>query len=170
MMQRGARIGAGALVVVVGAAFAWAQAAKSEPKTTKAEAKAVAPNELTWGKAPPGLPPAVEAAVVDGDPTKPGWFAVRLRVPDGTQIRPHWHPTDEHITVLSGRFEMGMGENWSTKNMKDLPPGGYAVLPAGHRHFALARGETIVQVTSLGPFEIHYVNPSDDPRNQRSSR
>lgn len=164
MVLRDWRFWVAGAILAIGAGLASAE----KPKT--ATGKVLTPDELRWGKPPPGLPAAAEAAVVDGDPAQPGWFAVRLRMPDGTQIRPHWHPTDEHITVLSGRFGVGMGDSWSTTQMKELPPGGYAMMPAGHRHFAVAHGETIVQVTGPGPFQIHYVNPSDDPRNQRSSR
>jgi quercetin dioxygenase-like cupin family protein len=164
MTRRGTWFGAGVSILVLGAALAWAET----PKT--GAAKVVAPEQLTWGKAPPGLPTQIEATVLDGDPTQPGWFIVRLRMPDGAQIKPHWHPKDEHITVISGRFMMGMGDTWSTKQMKELPAGGYAAMPAGHRHFAMAHGETVVQVSAEGPFEITYVNPSDDPRAKRSSR
>jgi quercetin dioxygenase-like cupin family protein len=158
------RIGAAVMVVLVGGALATAETVKvTEPKV-------VAPDELTWGRPPPGLPPSIEAAVVDGDPTQPGNFVVRLRLRDGTQIRPHWHPTDENVTVLSGHFAIAMGDVWSARQLKELGPGGFVHLPASHRHFGQARGETVVQINSTGPFEIHYVHPSDDPRNQRSSR
>jgi hypothetical protein len=154
-----------ALIVSVAAGLAWAERA-----TTAAQEKVLQPDQLQWGKPPPGLPPSAEVAVLDGDPTQPGLFALRMRLPDGTPIRPHWHPTDEQVTVISGHLGVGMGDTWSPQQMKDLPPGGFVSLPARHRHFAIARGETIVQVVSQGPFAIHYVNPSDDPRNQRSSR
>jgi hypothetical protein len=157
-------IGASALVVAIGASLAAAQSAGTM-------GKAVTPAQIVWGKAPPGMPPAVQAAVLEGDPSQPGPFVVRLRLPDGTQIRPHWHSTDEAITVISGDFQVGMGDAWSTQQMVDLPAGGFTSMPAQHRHFALARGETIVQVSSTGPFDIHYINPKDDPRTmQRPSQ
>ena len=65
--------------------------------------------DLKWGPAPPGLPAGVQATVLDGDPTKTGLFTVRLKAPDGTQIMPHWHPADEHVTVLSGVSDGGHG-------------------------------------------------------------
>lgn len=121
-------------------------------------------------KAPPGLPPAAEAAVLDGDPSQPHLYVVRLRMPDGYRIKPHWHNKDEHVTVISGRFAMGMGDRWNESQMKEVGPGGYFSMPAVQRHFAMSRGETVVQLSNIGPFEITYVNPSDDPRSQRSSR
>jgi hypothetical protein len=163
MEHRGRWLWAGALVAI-GAALASAQTAR------KMVHKTLRPSELSWRKPPPGLPPSTEAALLDGNPTEPGLFFMRLRLPDGTQLRPHWHSIDEHITILSGRLAVGMGETWSTQNLTDLPPGSYASMPALQRHFALARGETIVQLTGSGPFDIHYVDPADDPRQQRSSR
>jgi quercetin dioxygenase-like cupin family protein len=152
------------LLVAIGAGLALAQTAKT------ATHKMLTPDQLQWGKPPPGLPPSAELAPLEGDPSQPGWFIVRMRMPDGTQIRPHWHSKDEHITVLSGRMGMGMGDTWSTAQMKELPSGSYFSLPAGQKHFAAAHGETIVEISGPGPFDIHYVNPSDDPRNKRSSR
>ena len=101
--------------------------------------------------------------VVSGDPGKPGLFVVRLKLPAGYKINPHWHPTDEHVTVLSGTFALGMGEKFDQAAMTELPVGGYALLPAQMRHYAMAKGETTVQVHGQGPFTLTYVNPADDP-------
>jgi quercetin dioxygenase-like cupin family protein len=143
-----------------------ASAAKTHGRSTAASEKseAVTPEQLKWGPAPAGLPTGIQAVVLEGDPTQPGLFVIRLRAPDGSEIRPHWHPQAEHITVISGQFEMGMGDRWDPAHMKVLPAGGYVSVPARHRHFARSRGETVVQVSGMGPYEIHYVNPSDDPR------
>ena len=78
-------------------------------------------------------------------------------------IAPHWHPTDEHVTVVSGTFALGMGDKFDKKQMKELPAGGYALLPAQMRHFAYAKTDAIVQVHGMGPFALTYVNPADDP-------
>jgi quercetin dioxygenase-like cupin family protein len=101
--------------------------------------------------------------VVSGDPGKAGPFAVRLKMPTGYKIAPHWHPTDEHVTVLSGTLALGMGEKFDKAAMKDLPAGGYGRLPAEMRHFAMAKTAAIVQVHGMGPFVLTYVNPADDP-------
>ena len=85
-------------------------------------------------------------------------------MPDGYKIPPHWHPTDERIVVLQGTLGMGMGEKFDAGAGRELPAGSYAVMPAGARHFAWAKGETVIQVSAVGPFEITYVNPADDPR------
>jgi len=121
----------------------------------------VAASALTWSAAPPVLPAGAKMAVVSGDPGKAELFAIRLQLPAGYNIAPHWHPTDEHVTVLSGTFGLGMGETFGA--VKDLPTGSYALLPAEMRHFARAVTATTVQVDGMGPFVLNYVNAADDP-------
>jgi quercetin dioxygenase-like cupin family protein len=110
------------------------------------------------------LRPGVDQAIVSGDPTKAQPFVMRLRYQDAARIPPHWHPNDEHITVLAGTFALGMGETSDERAATDLSTGGYAFMPARMRHFAWAKAPgTIVQVHGMGPFVINYVNPADDP-------
>src|SRR5262249_7604079 len=88
--------------------------------TVTAESHMGTPMQLQWGPAPAGMPVTAKAAMLDGDPTQPGFFVVRLRLPDGTQIRPHWHSQDEHVTVIAGRFGMGLGDRWDEAKMTVL--------------------------------------------------
>jgi len=124
------------------------------------------PTDMKWMPAPAetGMPSVVQMTVLSGDPSKTGMFTLRLKIPDGGKVAAHWHPTDEHITVLRGVFAAGMGDKLDTGAMKDFPAGSYAVMPKEMRHFAMAKGETVVQVTAMGPFVLNYVDPADDPR------
>jgi quercetin dioxygenase-like cupin family protein len=141
---------------------------KSGSKTAvTAEHKIFTPSEMNWADAPPGLPPGAKMAVLDGNPTKKGSFTVRLQAADGYKIPPHTHPTTERVTVISGTFHLGMGDKFDETTARELSPGGFAVLPAGMKHFGWMTGETIVQIQSEGPFIIKYVNPADDPRNTK---
>lgn len=124
--------------------------------------------EIVWRDSA-GLNPGARLAVVSGNPAAAGPFTVRLQLPAGYQVRPHWHPTEEHVTVLSGTFAMGMGEVYDESAMKDLPAGGYASMPAEMRHFGLAKTATVVQIHGTGPFTSTYVNPADDPRNKKKN-
>jgi quercetin dioxygenase-like cupin family protein len=124
----------------------------------------VSPDQVKWGPAPPSLPAGVQLAVLEGDPSKAGEFTMRGKFPDGYKIPPHWHPTDERIVVLEGTFGMGVGEKFDPATGHELPVGSYAMMPKGVRHFAWAKGDTVIQVSGMGPFEINYVNPADDPR------
>jgi quercetin dioxygenase-like cupin family protein len=123
--------------------------------------------DITWGNAPASLPPAAQAAVLEGDPAKEGPFTLRIRMPDGYRLPPHFHPAVEHVTVLQGTFVLGMGETVNTQAEKALNAGSFAYMPAGMRHFARAQGDTIIQLHGIGPWGITYVNPSDDPRSKR---
>lgn len=119
---------------------------------------------LQWGPAPSIFPPGAMFAVVQGDPSVPGQiFTVRLRFPNGYVLPPHWHPTDEHVTVLHGTFLVGMGSVYSKDALIAVHEDGFVTAPAQAPHFASARGITEVQVHAIGPFQLTYVNPADDP-------
>lgn len=118
---------------------------------------------IKWGPAPAVFPAGVKMAVLQGDPGKDQMFTVRLDFPAGTRIAPHFHPTDEHITVISGTFLVGMGDTLDAAKTTALPAGGFITAPAEGHHYAIARGHTVVQVTAMGPFSLTYVNPKDQP-------
>lgn len=118
---------------------------------------------LTWMDVPPDLPPGAKLAVISGDPSMPEPFTLRLQMPNGYRIAPHTHPTDEHVTVLSGTFAAAMGTTFDDKALGDLAAGSYAVMSADMPHYAVAKGTTVVQVHGMGPFVINYVNPADAP-------
>jgi quercetin dioxygenase-like cupin family protein len=124
----------------------------------------VAPADLKWGEPPPVFEKGASFTVISGDPGQAGPFVVRLKVPAGYKIAPHWHPTDEHVTVLSGTLGVGMGDTIDKSALLKLPAGGYALMPASMHHYAVALEAATVQVHGVGPFALTYVNPSDDPR------
>jgi hypothetical protein len=126
-------------------------------------APAAAP-ALQWGPAPPVFPAGAQLAVVSGDPSKAGPFVIQLKLPDGYKLAPHFHPTAEHVETISGTFMYGMGDMLMSANMKPLTVGKSVDIPANMHHYAQAKGATIVQVTSTGPFVLTYVNPADDPQ------
>jgi quercetin dioxygenase-like cupin family protein len=132
--------------------------------TAAAGAQTPAP-ALKWGPAPPFFPAGARFAVLQGDPGQPGVYTVRLEMPPGYTIRPHTHPTDEHVTVVSGALILGMGDSVRTRGAHLLSRGDFSTAKAQEHHFAVARGRTVVQVHGEGPFAITYVNPKDDPRN-----
>src|ERR1044072_8523779 len=107
----------------------------SEPGHT-----ALSPSDLKWGDAPPGLPAGGKMAVLNGDPTKPGPFTVRLQAPVGYKIGPSTHPRAERLTVISGTFLVGMGDKFDESAMQEMSPGSYLVLPTGMSHFVKITG------------------------------
>ncbi len=130
------------------------------------EHRIVSPQQIKWGPAPASIPPGAEAAVLYGDPTKEGLFALRLKVPAGYHIPPHTHPKPEIVTVISGTFRLGMGETADKEKGQALPAGSFFALVPGMAHYAFADEDTVIQLNSTGPWALTYVNPADDPRQQ----
>jgi quercetin dioxygenase-like cupin family protein len=122
------------------------------------------PDQITWGAAPASLPAGAKAAVLEGNPKEAGPFTLRLLMPNGYRIPPHYHPAIEHVTVVKGTFKVGMGDKFDGSKMATLPSGTFAALEPGTRHYAESQGETIVQLHGVGPWGITYVNPADDPQ------
>jgi quercetin dioxygenase-like cupin family protein len=120
--------------------------------------------EIVWGPAPAVLPPGAKAAVIEGNPAEKGEFTLRLLMPDGYKIAPHYHPSIEHVTVVKGTFKVGMGDSFDSSTMRTLRAGAFAAIQPGTRHFAEAEGETILQLHGVGPWGLIYVNPADDPQ------
>ena len=124
------------------------------------------PDTLKWVE-PPVLPGA-QLAVVQGDPSKEGPFVYRLKMPAGYKVPPHLHKASENVTVLSGTFSIGLGEKFDRSNGQELPTGGFVSVPANHPHYAWAGSrETVVQVHGVGPTDLRFVNPEDDPRKKK---
>lgn len=121
-------------------------------------------DKVQWGPAPPALPAGAEIAVLEGNPSEKGPATVRLRLPANYAVPPHWHNTAERVTVLSGTFNVGMGDRLDRNASQRLEPGGFVSLPAKMHHFAWASTPAVVQISLEGPFDIFYVNASDDPR------
>jgi quercetin dioxygenase-like cupin family protein len=127
------------------------------------------PSSIKWVPFIPGGP-GVKAAIVSGDPEKPGPFVLRIKSPAGAKVPPHWHPGDEHVTVLSGTFAVGMGDVFDPKKLVTLPAGSYALMPRDMHHFGQSKTATVVQVHGMGPFQVNFVNPADDPRKKTAAR
>ena len=112
------------------------------------------------------FPPEARLAVLVGNPTQPGPYVIRVRLPGGTKIMPHKHPEDRIYTVVSGVFYIGLGEEFDERKLTAHAPGSVLVLPGGQPHFHWAKsGEYITQVTAIGPLGLNYVDPANDPRN-----
>ena len=164
-------IAVAALALSASASTSFAQGGKGKTKHSNAGAGTahviLTPGDVKWGPAPPALPPGAEVAVIDGDPSKRGApYTIRLKVPDGYRVAPHWHPVDESVTVIEGTLVLGLGDKFDESAGRELMAGSYARMPKGVRHFASMKGESIIQVHGTGPFEIIYVNPADDPRHK----
>lgn len=121
---------------------------------------------IEWRTGPASLPAGAQMSVLEGDPTNAGPFTMRLRLPRNFSIQPHYHTAIEHLTVLSGRMHMGMGERVDMGSATLLTPGSFSAMPPGMRHYVHTLEETVVQVHGIGPWRIIYVNANDDPRSK----
>lgn len=137
------------------------------PQETMDEAGIHAVADIRWSDGPPSLPEGATIAVLEGDPNKEGPFVFRAKLPDGYRIPPHIHPKTERVTVITGTFHLGMGDKFDETAGRAMPAGTYGHWPAGMKHFVWVTGETVIQFHGTGPWSITYVNPDDDPRNQK---
>jgi quercetin dioxygenase-like cupin family protein len=155
------------LVCVIGVLFT--SAVHAQNTDMNADHVLILPGDIKWMKdANPAFLPGMKMAVIDGNPaSNGGLYTVRLMFPNGYKVMPHFHPADENITVLKGTFMMGIGDTFDEKALMPISEGGYMSMKKGTHHYAMAKGETVIQVHGIGPFILTYVNPGDDPRNKK---
>ena len=140
------------------------------PLGVHAQEKAViAADAIAWGPSPSGLPAGAQAAVMAGDPGKRGVYVIRAKLPDGYAIPAHWHRKAEYVTVLSGTFNFGMGDRLDKSKADAVKAGGFFSAQPRMRHYGWAAGETVVEISGMGPFDIQYVDKKDDPRKAKPS-
>src|ERR1700722_12791920 len=127
--------------------------------------KTILSEDVDW-KPFPAFPPAVRLAVIVGQPSEPGPYTIRVKVPHGGKLMPHRHPEDRVYTVISGVFYIGLGDEFDPAKLQAFPPGSVIVLPGDTAHFHWARSsEYVTQVTAIGPLGLEYLDAKDDPRN-----
>jgi len=151
---------AGSAALLVASLASASLANPAQAPSTGAHHTVVATDGIAWKP----LRPGAEIAVVSGDPDKDGSpFVLRMRYHVKSRIPPHWHPTDEHLTILSGTFRLGTGPSGDESATTPIGVGGYGFVAAKMPHYGWADANTTIQVHGLGPFAINYVNPADDP-------
>jgi mannose-6-phosphate isomerase-like protein (cupin superfamily) len=129
--------------------------------------------DVAWKPGPPSLPAGTQAAVLEGDPTKPGIVTMRLKIAKGFRLAMHTHPADERVTVLSGTMRVTYvdtqggtqgGTAAGQTNTRIFPAGSFYVTPKGAPHAIAVDEDTIIQITVQGPWSVSYLNAKDDPR------
>ena len=143
-------------------AVSFAYAMNCMAQEVPAGALVLTPNDLKWSESPRA--PGVQAATLVGDPRKPGPYIIRAKYPPNTINRPHHHPGDEEITVLSGTLYFGRDLTMEPGKTMTLPAGSFYTFSPGKAHFGYTEEETIIQLSTVGPWALTYVNPKDDPR------
>jgi hypothetical protein len=151
------------MILITAFGLAGLAAAPADKSMPTMESVSINASDIKWGEAPPGLPKGAQAAVLHGDPSKKAPFTVRLKMPSGYKIPAHWHSQDEQLTILAGTFVLRLGDSPDAAP-HELAAGAFHFLPGKMHHAAEARGEVVLQVDGTGPFDITYVNATDDPR------
>lgn len=142
-----------------------AKAAKTAPAAKKTM---FTPEDVQWGPAPNFVQPGSQLAVLEGNPMgATGDYTVRIKMPAGYTIAPHWHPKQENVTVIAGTLKVGMGDKIDESKMLSFATGSFAGVAPRMHHYAMADGETLIQIHGMAPLAIVYVNPADDPRNKK---
>jgi hypothetical protein len=137
-------------------------------QTASSEKHTFTPDTIPYGPAPAFLTSGAQLAVLEGNPgASSGDYTVRLRMPDGYRIAPHWHPQRENVTIITGTFKVGMGDRFDESKMGAFPAGSFAYLDPDMHHYAMASGEVVVQVHGTAPLQFNYVNPNDDPSHKK---
>ena len=130
--------------------------------------RSILPEEIEW-KPFAAFPASARLAVIVGDPSQPGPYTIRVKLPSGVKLMPHRHPEDRVYTVISGVFYIGVGDRFDPDKLKAHPPGSVVVLPGDTWHFHWAKsGEYVTQVTGIGPLGLDYLDAKDDPRHKGS--
>lgn len=126
----------------------------------KPEMRAMTNAQIQWTDlVVPGFAPGTKMAAVSGDPAAADQpYTLRLKFPDGYRFPAHYHPKTENVTVLSGSLLLAMGAEESDK-MSSYSAGDYLFIPPDMPHYGGAKGETVIQLHGIGPFEIKLVKP-----------
>ena len=128
--------------------------------------RSILPEDIDW-RPFPAFPPSVRLAIVVGQPSEPGPYLIRVKVPAGVKLMPHRHREDRIYTVISGVFYIGRGDQFDPDKLDAYPPGSVLILPSNTSHFHWAKsGEYVAQVSAIGPLGLEYVDPGDDPRSR----
>jgi catechol 2,3-dioxygenase-like lactoylglutathione lyase family enzyme len=158
------RLGLALAGLLCGAALVHTNRAQTNPS----EKHAFTPDGVPYGPPPAFIAPGAQLAVLEGNPgAASGDYTVRLKMPDGYRIAPHWHPLRENVTVISGNFKVGMGDQFDESKMGTFPAGSFAFLDPDMHHYAMASGDVVVQVHGKAPLQFNYVNPADDPSRKK---
>lgn len=133
-----------------------------------AEKNAFAADAILYGPAPAFVPPGAQLAVLEGNPmAASGDYTIRLKMPAGYRIAPHWHPQRENVTVISGTFKVGMGDRFDEHSMMSFPAASFAYLDPDMHHYAMSTGEVVVQIHGMAPVQFNYINAADDPSRKK---
>ncbi len=114
------------------------------------------PSEIKW-RDPLGVS-GINQAILHGDPTKPGLYIVMNKFKPGNFSKPHFHPNDRFITVISGTWWVGTGNKWDRNATVPVKAGGFVTHFAKQVHFDGAKDEeAVLLIVGEGPATLTLV-------------
>ena len=120
----------------------------------------ILPEQVQWVEEPNGL--GFQRAVIEGDPSKPGIYIVRVKFPPWVMSSNHYHQEDRYAVVLKGTWYTGSGDEFAPDKTVPLKPGSSMKHPAGTHHFDGAKEEeVIVQIVGYGPTSTTRLRPQE---------
>jgi len=143
-------------------AFATAISAQQTPPKQEAPI-GFTPEVVVWSDGPPTLPAGSKMAVLEGNPRADGMFTMRVRIPAGSAIPPHWHPRQERVTILSGAVDLGFGSVANKDSVTRYRAGSFYVNPPRVMHYLFFPEATEMQMTGVGPWELITTDPNAPP-------
>jgi hypothetical protein len=157
------------LILAISSAVWWvSQSNLTGAMAAGTEKHAFTPDAVEYSPAPSFVAPGAQLAVLEGNPlATSGDYTIRLKMPDGYRIAPHWHPKRENVTVISGTLKFGMGDRFDESSMTSFPAGSFAYLDPDMHHYVMASGDVVVQVHGMAPVQFNYINPEDDPSRKK---
>jgi len=158
-------------VLALGSGCAASQATQSCPEVGIEEAafaggtqqRVSRADEIAWRPCPPTLPVGCEMAVLEGNPKQEMLFTVRFRIGSRFEMKPHWHPRNERVTILEGKVGVGFGDEIERENVTWFGPSDYYVNAHGAHHFVLADGPAVLQITGIGPWQANFLETDEHP-------
>ena len=149
------------VILMIGVVIACGSAAVAETVGTH---KVYLPADIKWGPAAALVAGGSRGGGAVRRPSKRGRVRAWNRAPKDYRIPPHMHSKPELLTVVSGKFGLGMGPAADRANVKSLPAGSFSSMPAGVVHYVFVDEESVIQINAVGPWDIEYVDPRSDPR------
>lgn len=106
------------------------------------------PADIRWKGSPDGL----EKIILAGDPSKPGLYVVLVKWYAHHNSRPHFHPNDRFITVISGTWWVDTGRHYDLARLKPVPAGSFVTHYANEVHYDGAKdADTVIEIVGMGP-------------------
>jgi hypothetical protein len=135
-------------LVVLGIAMAVPLGSAKGPDLNAAALSYKLPDQIKWTESPNGA----ASAVLYGDPTKPGLYIVLTKWHAHHNSRPHFHPNDRFITVLSGTWWVNTGSKYDPDHMVPMPMGSFVTHYAKQIHYDGAKEEdAVLEIVGEGP-------------------